>query len=83
MSKDCRETICRVIERVLRDSGRPMPDAPSDEATLQETFKLDSLDLAVMVVALESELGIDPFRDGVRPVRTLGELVEVYETATK
>ena len=80
---NCRETICNVIERVLRESGLKMPESPTDDATLQETFKLDSLDLAVMVVALESELGVDPFRDGVQPVQTLGALVEVYENAAK
>ncbi len=74
------DTIRQTLTRVLRDAGRPAVDLP-DEATLSEKLRLDSLDLAVVVVALESDLGLDPFRQGVSPVRTVGELIRVYQTA--
>jgi acyl carrier protein len=74
------EAIAGVIQRVLQDSGRPVPHFSSD-ALLAETLQLDSLDLAVTVVTLERELGVDPFRQGPRPVRTFGEFVAVYEAA--
>ena len=79
MAADCRKSVCSAIERVLRESGRPVPDPMTDDATLQETLKLDSLDLAVVVVALETDLGVDPFRSGAAPVQTIGELVEIYQ----
>lgn len=69
-----------VIHRVLADSGREVRPL-SDDDTLAGTLHLDSLDLAVTVVALEQELGVDPLRDGAAPVRTFGQLVALYERA--
>ncbi len=75
-----RTTVHRIIHRILSESGRPI--APlRDEDALMSTVGLDSLDLAVLVVGLEEELGVDPFRDGRGAVRTVGELVDVYEDA--
>lgn len=74
-----REKIARVINRVLTDSGRPGRDF-QDADVLIGTIGLDSLDLAVMVVGLEQELGVDPFRAGARPVQTFGELVVLYDS---
>jgi acyl carrier protein len=50
-----------------------------DEDALVGTLGLDSLDLAVLVVGLEQALGVDPFRQGARPVTSFGELVKLYE----
>ena len=36
---------------------------------------------ARIVVGLEQELGVDPFRDGASPVQTFGQLVSIYEKA--
>jgi acyl carrier protein len=75
------EVVTGVINRVLTDSGRPARQPGSDD-TLTGTLGLDSLDLAVLVVGLEQALGVDPFRQGARAVRTYGELVELYTTAS-
>ncbi len=69
--------ITGAIESVFRDSARPIPPV-DDGAIFGEQIKLDSLDFAVIVVQLEQQLGLDPFRQGARPVRTLGELVQLY-----
>lgn len=75
-----RRVAVSVIHGVLTDSGRhPRPLA--DDDTLTGTLGLDSLDLAVTVVGLEQQLGVDPFRDGASPVQTFGELVNLYEKA--
>jgi len=76
-----RNSVADAIGRVLRDSGRPVPENIADEDTFAAKLKLDSLDMAVLVVALETDLGVDPFRSGVAPVRTFGELVSVYLVA--
>ncbi len=77
--KSSREVIIRVLGRVLAESGRPVPDM-ADDASLSDALKLDSLDLAVTVVNLEQELGVDPFRNGASSaVRTLGDLVKLYD----
>lgn len=78
---DVRQSIVDAIGRVLRDSGRAVPEAIEDGDSFATNLKLDSLDMAVLVVALETDLGVDPFRSGVAPVRTFGELVDVYITA--
>jgi acyl-[acyl carrier protein]--UDP-N-acetylglucosamine O-acyltransferase len=69
-----------VIHRILEESGREVRPL-LDEDHLAESLQLDSLDLAVTVVGLEQELGVDPFRDGASPVQTFGQLVLVYEKA--
>ena len=69
-----------VIHRVLSESGREVKPLMDDDS-LSDVLKLDSLDLAVTVVGLEQELGVDPFRDGASPVQTFGQLVSIYEKA--
>lgn len=76
-----RDTICTIINRVRTDSGREAMEIRDDHQLTAE-IGLDSLDLAQLVVAIEKELGVDPFRDGSASARTVGELVAVYEQAT-
>ncbi len=73
-----RSTIQNVLSSVLRDAGREIPEF-SDEALLGETIQLDSLDFAVVIVHLEREFGVDPFRKSVQRIRTFGDLVHLYE----
>lgn len=78
MSTDTvQAAVTAVVHRILRDTGRPTrPLDPAD--TFTGTLGLDSLDLAVLVVGLEQELQVDPFRAGAAPVQTVGELVSLY-----
>lgn len=69
--------VVRVIERILSDSGRPAREVQATD-TFTGSLELDSLDLAVLVVGLEQELGVDPFRSGASAVPTVGELMELY-----
>ena len=73
-----RSTIQRVLSSVLQDAGREIPEL-SDDALLADAIHLDSLDFAVVIVNLERELGVDPFRKSTQRVRTFGELVDLYE----
>lgn len=77
---EVRETVVSVIQRVLREAGRDFSEC-TDDALLADTLRLSSLDLAVTVVSLEQELGVDPFRDGAPRLRTLGDFVLLYEKA--
>lgn len=76
-----RITIEKVISGVLHDAGREVPRL-TDDVLLSDQLKLDSLDFAVVVVGLERELGVDPFRTAAPRILTLGELVQLYEKAT-
>lgn len=75
-----RSTIVNAINKVRTDSGREPLDV-NDSDGLTRELGLDSLDLAVLVVSLEKELGVDPFRDGSAVATTLGELTSVYAEA--
>jgi acyl carrier protein len=52
-----------------------------DTHQLTGELSLDSLDLAQLVVAIEKELDVDPFRDGSASARTVADLVAIYEQA--
>jgi acyl carrier protein len=79
---DVAAAVASAIESVLRDTGRHTK--PEDPAMLLAAdLGLDSLDLAQTIVLLERSLGIDPFRSAStsRTVRTVSDLVAIYETA--
>ena len=76
--QDVKSTIANVINKILTDSGRPAKKL-SDDDILTSSVGLDSLDLAVLVVSLEQQLAVDPFREGASAVPTFGALVALYE----
>jgi len=75
-----RERIVEEIDDILGGRGKDTR-AWSDEDSLTQAMGLDSLDLAVLVVTLEGEWDVDPFRDGRSAARTLGQLTTAYEAA--
>ena len=79
---DLGRQIVAALNKILSDSGRPACQ-PTDQDTLASDLGLDSLDLAVLVVTLEAQLGVDPFRDGLTAVHTLGDFIHVYVKAVK
>ena len=82
---DVFAAVSAAIASVLRDTGRT-PRLLEPAALLAKDVGLDSLDLAQTVVILERTLSVDPFRtapaEGGRPaIRTVGDLVSLYERA--
>ena len=75
-----RITLIKTISQVLADRGQPVAQIKEADS-LTGTLGMNSLDLAVIVVRLEQQLGVDPFRDGRPMVATFGELVSLYEEA--
>jgi acyl carrier protein len=73
-----RNAIAQAIHQVLLNSGRSAQPL-QDKDSLFEKIGLDSLDLAQVVVALEQELKVDPFRKAGSPIRTFGDLVGAYQ----
>jgi acyl carrier protein len=73
-----REAVVRAVQLVLSNSGRG-GNPLNDEDGLFDKIGLDSLDLAQVVVGLEQELKVDPFRKSGTPIRTFGDLVRAYE----
>jgi acyl carrier protein len=72
-----RDQVAATVNQVLVESGRSSREL-TDADSLTGDLALDSLDLAVVVVQLEQRLGVDPFRNGARGVRTFGDLVTRY-----
>jgi acyl carrier protein len=85
MPSDAFSAVSAAIATVLRDTGRsPRPLTAS--SLLSAEIGLDSLDLAQTVVILERTLSVDPFRTAPaegdrRAIRTVGDLVSLYERA--
>jgi acyl carrier protein len=75
---DVSAAVTSAIHRVLAESGRPVREFAHDDV-LTDNIGLDSLDLAIVVVQLERQLGVDPFRKEAAPVPTFGAMVALYE----
>ena len=68
----------KLVAAQQRKQLAPLPDS----LPLLESG-LDSLCIAVIVAALDDELGLDPFADGnVNMPVTLGDFIGLYEHAT-
>ncbi|HYD70517.1 acyl carrier protein [Azospirillum sp.] len=72
------ELVIAEAARIIEDKGETVPSLGSDTAFLDGDLPFDSLDLATLVVVLEQKTGRDPFREGLRQFRTVGELAALY-----
>ena len=78
-----RSTIMLTFNQVTAKHERTL--APLTDDLVLIDSGLDSLSLAVLVVRLEEQFNVDPFsppHNSVFP-RTLGDLIVVYDRATK
>ncbi len=62
------------LHEVLTESGLALPREFCPHLRLREDLGLDSLELAVLAVKIESETGIDVFADG--NCETVGDIVD-------
>lgn len=72
------ELITAELRAFLEQKGRPVPVLTADTRFLDGELVFDSLDLAVLLLALEEKTGKDPFREGFRTFTTVGELAGLY-----
>jgi acyl carrier protein len=75
------QTIIDETRQVIEQKGISCPDITLDTSFLQD-LPMDSLDLATLIVSLEINTGIDPFREGFKTFHNVGQLVELYESAS-
>ncbi len=66
------------LRRILAEKGEEPAALAADTVLLGEALPIDSLDLAMLIVALEERTGRQPFRDGFRMFRTAGELARLF-----
>jgi len=80
-SMSVREAVISAIERVAKEHNREL--GPLTDDTELINTGLDSLCLAVVIVRLEDQLGVDPFsavEDAGFPFK-LRDFVRIYENA--
>jgi acyl carrier protein len=76
-------TIMSEMQKIAQEQEKPLAPLSEDLVLLESGF--DSLCFAVLVARLEDKLGLDPFSssdDTTFPL-TVGDLVRVYENATR
>jgi acyl carrier protein len=77
-----RTIVLDQMATIARQQNKKLRPLTDDLALIDSG--LDSLCLAILVAKLDGELNIDPFAvdDGVAMPTTVGELVNLYESAT-
>ncbi|MCA0240642.1 MAG: phosphopantetheine-binding protein [Proteobacteria bacterium] len=70
--------IAELVQRILAERGQQAGPVNSQTRLLGGELDIDSLDLAAVVVELETRLGKDPFAGGFIEFRTVGELAALY-----
>lgn len=73
------ETIIRETKAVLEQKGHIDQEVTENTEFLGGDIDIDSLDLATLVVKLEEVFNKDPFREGFKEFRSVGELAKLYE----
>lgn len=76
---EVRSTIVELLSRIVSAKGANVPALDDGTILLGGPLPIDSLELALLVTELEEKTGKDPFADGFREFRTIGELVALYE----
>ena len=69
-----------ILGRILREKGEIVPEMDRKTILLGGSLGIDSLDLALLLTELETRTGRDPFAAGFVPFKTLGELVQLYNS---
>jgi len=72
--------ICLRIQEAAMAKGTGSVAIDGETLILGGHLPVDSLDLAAIVVELESCTGCDPFSKGFVDFRTVGELVRLYSS---
>lgn len=70
--------IAELVQRILSERGQAAVAITTDTKLLGGDLEIDSLDLAALVVELETHLGKDPFSGGFIEFQTVGELAALY-----
>jgi acyl carrier protein len=67
-------SIRSIIDELLRESGKPMLNGFGSGTRLRDDLGLNSLELAILTVRIESVYQVDVFEQGL--VATVGEVAE-------
>jgi acyl carrier protein len=77
-----RAQVTALIDRRIRDiaatKGVDAIAVAADTPLFEGALPIDSLDLAGLVVELETATGVEPFRDGLIDFHTVGDLAALF-----
>jgi acyl carrier protein len=76
--QDITALIHAQLHALLAGKGAALPVLDDQTLFLGGDLDIDSLDLATLVVTLEELTGKQPFREGFREFRTVGELARLF-----
>ncbi|MBK9137239.1 MAG: acyl carrier protein [Verrucomicrobia bacterium] len=74
-----RQWLCRLVLTVHRRNGGQLQELDTNLRLLDPSLRLDSLDLAEIMVAIERETGQSPF-DLAVPPRTWEDVLRMVES---
>ena len=66
------------IREIAAGKGAATPAIGADTPLFEGQLPIDSLDLAGLVVELETATGVEPFRNGLIEFHTVGELAALF-----
>lgn len=75
---DRSQLAATVLELLEKETGETYPDL-QDSTTLREGLNLDSLDMAGLVLHVESHFGIQVETEVLDKVHTVGDLLDLLE----
>jgi acyl carrier protein len=70
--------IAKRIREIASSKGATAPELAADTPLFEGQLPIDSLDLAGLVVELETTTGVEPFREGLIDFHTVGELAALF-----
>ena len=66
------------IREIAASKGASPPAIAADTPLFEGQLPIDSLDLAGLVVELETATGVEPFRNGLIDFHTVGDLAALF-----
>lgn len=75
---EVRGHIESILNRILSQKGLDKVHLQDDMRLLGGGMQIDSLDLAVLITEMEVATKKDPFKEGFKNFRTVGELARLY-----
>jgi acyl carrier protein len=75
---EVRAQIEVIVNRLITQKGLAPITLDESSRFLGGDIPIDSLDLAVVLTELERAIKKDPFKDGFKNFRTVGELTQLY-----
>lgn len=81
MGRDVYDLVTATIADQMKQKGLEVPGLERSTRLLGGDLPLDSLDLAAILVELQTHFDSDPFASGFINFETVGELVQIYEKA--